>query len=308
MCTNHGEWNRAGGHSVLARVLQDLLRDHDGVITLAQARLAGLNQDAVKRRVRSGQWRRCSSGVYFVDDRPFTDAARVRAAVWGYGDAAAATGLAAAWWHDLTKYAPPIVEVTVPKVSNHPKRPGVRGRRRDLAPTDVVERRGLRLTTLPLTVVEAAARAGGGMRIIDAALQRHVVEVGQLWRAHLLHKGRHGSPAARRLLQSADGGAHSEAERLLIRLLHAAGITGWRANQRVGRWEVDVLFRAERLIIEVDGLAFHTETEDFQRDRVKQNELSLMRWQILRFTWLDLTEYPDRVIAEIRHSLNLVRV
>ena len=146
------------------------------------------------------------------------------------------------------------------------------------------------------------------MRIIDAALQRHVVEVGQLWRAHLLHKGRHGSPAARRLLQSADGGAHSEAERLLIRLLRAAGVTGWRANQRVGRWEVDVLFRAERLIIEVDGLAFHTETEDFQRDRVKQNELSLMRWQVLRFTWLDLTEYPDRVIAEIRHSLNLVHI
>jgi hypothetical protein len=26
-------------------------------------------------------------------------------------------------------------------------------------------------------------------------------------------------------------------------------------------------------------------------------------WQILRFTWLDLTQYPDRVIAEIKRAL-----
>lgn len=283
-------------------MLDTLLRDHDGVITLAQAGAAGLSRQAVHRRVCSGHWRRCSPGVYFVDDRPFTDAARVRAAVWGYGDAATATGLAAAWWHDLTKYAPEVVEVTVPKVSNHPKRPGVRGRRRDLAPSDIVERRGLRVTALPLTVVEAAARRGGGMRIVDAAMQRHLVELTQLWRAHLLHKGRHGSPAGRRLLQSADGGAHSEAERTLVRLLRRAGITGWKANQRVGRWEVDVLFADARVAIEVDGLPFHSASDDFQRDRVKQNELSLMRWQVLRFTWLDLTEYPDRVLAEIRHA------
>ena len=57
-------------------------------------------------------------GVYFVDDRPFTDAARIRAAVWGYGVKAVASGLAAAWWHGLTKFAPDVVEVTVPRDSN----------------------------------------------------------------------------------------------------------------------------------------------------------------------------------------------
>ncbi|MCV7356304.1 type IV toxin-antitoxin system AbiEi family antitoxin domain-containing protein [Mycolicibacterium fluoranthenivorans] len=289
-------------------MLQDLLRDHDGVITLAHARLAGLSQDAVNRRVRSGHWRRCSRGVYFADDRPFTDAARVRAAVWAYGDAATATGLAAAWWLELTKYAPAVVEVTVPKVSNHPKRAGIRSRRRDLVPTDIVERRGLRVTKPALTIVEAAARRGGGMKIIDTAMQLHLVELRQLWRAHLQNKGRHGSPAARRLLQAADGGAHSEAERLLIRALRDAGITGWKANQRLGRWEVDVLFAAARVVVEVDGLPFHTAADDFHRDRVKQNEIALLDWQVLRFTWLDLTEYPERVIAEIRRAVERVHV
>ncbi|WP_395309903.1 type IV toxin-antitoxin system AbiEi family antitoxin domain-containing protein [Mycobacterium sp. AMU20-3851] len=280
-------------------MLDDLLRDHDGVLTLAQAKLAGLSQDAVNRRVRSGRWLRCSPGVYFVTDRHFTDRARIRAAVWGYGPRATASGTSAAWWHELTKYPPKIVEVTVPAVSNPRRRYEIRTRRRDLDPADCVIRHGLRVTALPLTVIEAAVRRDGGMKILDAALQRHLLDLRAVWNAHLRNTGRHGSPAARRLLKTADDGAHSEAERLLISLLRRERITGWKANQRVGRWEVDVLFADPKTAIEVDGLASHTDPEAFQKDRVKQNELSLMGYRVLRFTWPDLTEYPDRVIAEI---------
>ena len=60
------------------------------------------------------------------------------------------------------------------------------------------------MTALPLTVVEAAVRRGGGAKLVDSALQRNV-ELPALWTAHLRNKGRHGSPAARRLLQAADG-------------------------------------------------------------------------------------------------------
>ena len=200
-------------------VLDEYLRRHDGVITLAQARSAGLSTQAVIRRQRSGSWRRCGPGVYFVDDRPFTDDARIRAAVWSYGVKAAASGLAAAWWHGLTKFSPPIVEVTVPRTSHHPHRDGIRTRRRTLAPADVAERKALRVTELALTVVEAAVRTRGGAQLMDTALQRHT-ELRDLWRAHLRNKGRHGSPAARRLLRAASDGARSAAERLLVRLLH----------------------------------------------------------------------------------------
>lgn len=308
MCANRRQWNHSAGHRVQLSMLDQLLCDHDGVITLAQAQQAGLNRQAVYRRVRSGHWRRCSPGVYFVDDRLFTDRARIRSAVWGYGPHAVASGLAAAWWLEITTYPPETVEVTVPAVSNPRRRYGIRTRRRDLDPADCVTRHGLRVTAPPLTVVEAAARRGGGMKIVDAALQRHLLELRDLWGAHLRNKGRHGSPAARRLLKAADGGAHSEAERLLVTLLRQARITGWKANQRVGRWEIDVLFRDLKIAIEVDGLAFHTEHEAFHRDRLKQNELALIGYQVLRFTWLDLTEYPERVIAEIRFAIGPSRV
>jgi very-short-patch-repair endonuclease len=282
-------------------VLDEYLRRHDGVITLAQAESAGLSRHAVNRRVRSGRWLTCSSGVYFVDDRPFTDAARIRAAVWGLGRDSAASGLAAAWWLGITTFAPEIVEVTVPRAAHRVKRDGVRIRRRDLGPSDVVQRRGLRVTELPLTVVEAATRRGGGPSLLDQALQRHT-HLGALWVAHLRNKGRHGSPAARRLLQAADDGARSAAERLLIQLMRGAKITGWKANQRIAGYEVDFVFKDAKVVVETDGFAFHSDPAAFQRDRKKQNVIALAGYQVLRFTWLDLTEYPERVIAEVRRA------
>lgn len=284
-------------------MLEEFLKRHDGVLTHEQACTAGISQDAINRRVRSGRWLRCSPGVYFVDDRPFTDAARVRAAVWGFGDHAVASGLAAAWWHGLTKFAPPTVEITVPRNSNGRARTGSRLRRRDLASSDIVVARGLRVTGRALTVIEAAVRRGGGPRLMDSALQRDVA-LQDLWAAQLRNKGRHGSPAARRLLQVANEGARSAAERLFVRLLKEAGITGWTANYPVAGFKVDVAFPGARVACEIDGLAFHSDSDDFHNDRVRQNAIAIARWQVLRFTWLDLTEYPERVIAIVRHSIS----
>lgn len=284
-------------------MIEDYLRRHDGVITLAQARSAGLSEHAVRRRVRCGQWRRCAAGVFFADDRPFTPAARIRAAVWGRGPDAAASGLAAAWWLGLMTTAPATVEVTVPRNSHGRAAAGTRVRRRNLAGVDVDEHRGLRVTALALTVLEASARPGGGPRIMDSALQRRV-GLAELQRAHLRNRGRYGSPAARRMLQAASGGARSEAERLVVHLLRTGGITGWHANYPYGPYRLDIAFPAKRVAIEIDGWAFHSDQEAFQRDRARQNWLMLQGWQVLRFTWLDVTQHPHRVLAAIRAAIS----
>ncbi|RDH75621.1 DUF559 domain-containing protein [Mycolicibacterium moriokaense] len=284
-------------------MLNDYLRRHDGVFTIEHARRAGFTKQAVHRRIRSGDWRRCSRGVYFADDRPFTDAARVRVAVWSYGDQAAASGLAAAYWLSLTRFAPDVVEVTVPRNSHGRCHDGSRVRRRDLAAADVIERRGLRVTCPALTLVEATVRRPGGVKILDAALQRDA-NLRELWAAHLRNKGRYGSPAARQLLQAASNGARSEAERLFLKLLRQAGITGWRTNYPVGGYKVDVGFPAPKLAVELDGLAYHSDPSAFQIDRERQNAITTLGWQVLRFTWLDLTEYPQRVIAVLRKAIS----
>jgi len=55
-----------------------------------------------------------------------------------------------------------------------------------------------------------------------------------------------------------------------------------------------------RIVLEVDGMAWHSSADRFQRDRSRQNALVNAGWLVLRFTWADLTERPDTVLAEVR--------
>ena len=105
------------------------------------------------------------------------------------------------------------------------------------------------------------------------------------------------------LLQAAGDGTRSHAERSFARLVTSAGIVGWQANRKVAGYQVDFLFGEARVVVEIDGLAFHVDPDAFQRDRKKQNDLALAGYQVLRFTWLDLTEYPDRVIAVVSRAI-----
>ena len=59
-----------------------------------------------------------------------------------------------------------------------------------------------------------------------------------------------------------------------------------------------------KLILETDGFAFHSDVDDFNNDRKRQNALILAGYLVLRFTWLDLTEYPERVVAQIQCALS----
>jgi hypothetical protein len=78
-------------------------------------------------------------------------------------------------------------------------------------------------------------------------------------------------------------GAGLAAERRLTELLRVAGITGWTANAEIrdatGLIGIgDVVFAGSKLVLEVDGLAYHVTPERFQRDRQRQNRLVAAGW------------------------------
>ena len=85
-------------------------------------------------------------------------------------------------------------------------------------------------------------------------------------------------------------------------------IVGWRANAPIvaaGKIiaVADVLFDSARLVVEVDGYAAHSSRDAFQRDRTRQNQLVGANYQVLRFTWGDLTTRATIVVDEIRAAL-----
>ena len=241
-------------------------------------------------------------GVYLVGGHRLTDEVRVRAAWLWAGDDTAVSGPAAAYWHGLLGQAPATVELTVPHRRKPRAQSGVVTRRRDLNNVDLVGRRDIWLTALPLTVLETAVALPDGSSFLDRALQRHV-RFPTAYRAFCRNMGRTGSSAAGRLLIAAADRADSAAERLLVRILRAAGITGWVLGHPFGPWRIDLAFPAQKVAVEVDGWAWHVDPDRFRNDRRKQNALVRAGWDPLRFTWHDLDGRPRDVVTEICATL-----
>lgn len=283
--------------------VEAVLRRQDGVIKRSQALATGLSPAMIGRRLASGRWMSLHPCVYFAMDRDLTDEALVRAALLWAGPRSTATGLTAAWWHGLCRHPPGMLDVTVPRAQCLSSAPRVRVRRRDLDDQDRSNVRGVWVTGVALTVLEAAiARDGPGPQLLDRALQRGV-SFESLHEAHSRNLGRTGSRAASALLRAAADHAASEAERVAVKLLRSAGITGWVLGHQLAGYTLDIAFPQQRIAIEIDGWAWHVAPDRFHRDRKRQNTLVLAGWTVLRFTWRDLTRRPEEVITEIRTAL-----
>lgn len=53
----------------------------------------------------------------------------------------------------------------------------------------------------------------------------------------------------------------------------------------------------------MDGRAWHSAGDRFQRDRTRQNALVAAGYTVLRFTWFDVTERPEYVIRTVREMI-----
>ncbi len=240
--------------------------------------------------------------MFVAVDRPFTDDARIRCAVWSVRGGTL-SGAGAAYWHRMIDRAPRTIEITAPRTGSARAAPGIRLRRRTLDPRDAVVIRRILVTPTPLTALEAGVEIGS--HVLDRALQKGL-DIRLVRAAQDRNRGRTGSRDAERLLRAAENGTRSEAERLFRSLLRAAGITGYVVNHVYGRFVLDFAFPSAMVCIEIDGWAFHSDATAFQRDRERQNELS-REWTVLRYTWRDLTDRPDQVVAEVRHFVDRVQ-
>jgi very-short-patch-repair endonuclease len=287
---------------VANRALLALLARQDGLITAAQAAQCGLGERALQRRVCDEGWRRVAPRVFLAGGRRLTDRARVRAAGLWAGDRGVISGPAAAWWHGMPAVVPARIEMTVPRRLGLRGYPGVRVRRRDLPAVDTVLSDGIRCTAAQLTALETAIALPDGSAFLDRALQKHV-RFEHLYQAYCRNMGARGGARIAALLIAAADRADSAAERLLISLLRASGLTGWERGLPFEGWTIDIAFPEAKLAIEVDGWAWHTDVDRFRADRRKGNALVRAGWRLLRFTWHDLTTRPAYVIAEIHAAL-----
>ena len=119
-------------------------------------------------------------------------------------------------------------------------------------------------------------------------------------------RGRAGTGTLRRLLaEAADEPpfTRSELERLFLELLRKANLPLPVVNGLVLTYEVDFHWPHHRLIVEADSRGFHAHALAFQQDRQRDLDLELAGWHVLRVTWRQVLEEPERVAALLRARL-----
>ncbi len=279
---------------------------HDGIITASQALAIGLTRGAITARVERGVWRRVGHGVYLSAAHPFTERARLRAAVAAYRGTAA--GTAAAWWHGLIPDLEPVITITVPR--SRRARVGCVARvvasRRQLHADDIEIVDGLSVTGRSLTVLDCAEALaeGDGARLMDRALVTGEITVGGLSAALDRNSSRRGMGEARRLIGVVETDSESEAERRFVTLLRREGIGGWVQRPLIGRYRADFAFIEQRVVVEIDGWAFHRDEQRCRSDRDKRSAMAVAGWRSLVFTWHEVVSDPagtlDALAAELR--------
>jgi very-short-patch-repair endonuclease len=95
----------------------------------------------------------------------------------------------------------------------------------------------------------------------------------------------------------------SELETRFLALLRRHRLPQPEVNVRIGTFVVDFLWRAERLVVELDGWGAHRSRSAFEADRARDARLKMLGHQVLRFTWRQVTEDSGGVAATIRSLL-----
>lgn len=69
---------------------------------------------------------------------------------------------------------------------------------------------------------------------------------------------------------------------------------------------VDFLFRAERVIVEFDGMVKYESAQDLQHEKVREDALRRLGYEVVRITWADLKS-TSRVRALIQEAMSRSR-
>jgi hypothetical protein len=287
------------------RQLARLASRRHGVFSKAQALVLGATQDIVEHRLKTGRWLRVAPNVYRIAGVPETWHGRVLAEVLSAGPCAVVSHRTAAVLSGLE--------------GARVRRPGIRVHESlDLPdPTatvrDAIPVTGIARTLLDIGAVVPFERVD---QAIDDGLRRHLTDWPTLWETLITYarRGRRGAGPLRAVLDERFGERvvpDSWMERCFLRVLADTGLPLPEpqyelrdgADRFVGR--LDFAYVTERVAIELDSVAHHDGRRALTEDDRRQNRITLLGWLVLRFTWRDLVERPDRVCADVAAALQV---
>jgi very-short-patch-repair endonuclease len=290
-------------------VIAALAASQHGVVSREQLHVLGLSEQAIDHRVRIGRLHVIHRGVYAVGHRVLTMEGRWMAAVLAAGRDAVLSHTSAASAWELRAVGSGAIHVTIPGDPGRKRRAGIRIHRScTLTSDDTTEYKGIPITTPARTLIDLAATLRG--RPLEQALDRaellRLIDFAELRRALAAHPTRPGSRSLQAMLSrytAESAVTRSELEEHFLDLCDDHGVRRPETNTRIEGIEVDFAWRDARLIAEVDGYAFHRSRSAFETDRERDVRLALAGWEVLRFTYAQVTARSAWVSAAIANRL-----
>jgi very-short-patch-repair endonuclease len=260
-------------------------RQH-GVISTAQLRAAGIGDQGISKRTKAGGLHRLHRGVYAVGHTKLSFEGRCMAAVLALGQGAVVSHRSAAALWGMLKPHPGPIEVTVQGSGGRRKRRGIRIHRSSTLNAEFLTRRNAIAVTKPKRTLRDLHRTS------PQPVFRHAVR--RALDLRLINSDD---------LRSEDDLTRSELERIFRGLSRRHRLPQPEVNARADRYEVDFLWREQRVIVETDSWRHHGDRLTFERDRAKDAALQSLGFRVVRFTFRQVVRDGSAVVAALRSLL-----
>ena len=204
------------------------------------------------------------------------------AAVLACGENAALShGSAAALW-GLLRPIPGPIDVTVRTRNGRRKRRGIHLRRSVLTADVATKRNNIPVTTVPRTIDD-----------LRGSVPPHLVR----------RATRQAELAGYRVRGVEVKRTRSDLEEDFLSFCRRHGLPRPEVNVKVGRFEVDFVWRAHRVAVETDDFRYHRGSVAYEDDHARDLELRRHGFAVRRFTGRQLDEQPELVAADLREAL-----
>ena len=292
----------------LDRKIAEVAGSQHGVVSRRQLLAAGVTKNAITGRLADRRLHQLHRGVYAVGASRPRETGRYLAAVLACGEGALLSHRCAAGLWGMAPTPSGTIDVTVARRGARPQ-PGIAlHRTRSLHRDDIAQRDRIPCTSPARTLVDLAAVARPHQleRALELAQHERIFDARAIAAALTRARGRPGTGPLRRLLDELPDEPppkRTELERRFLRLVRDATLPIPIVRGQIGIYEVDFQWPSHRLVVETDGRKTHGTDQAFEEDRRRDLYLRLAGWDVMRFTWRQVTADPERVVAALSGRL-----
>jgi len=177
-------------------------------------------------------------------------------------------------------------------------------RTRTLPARDIASKDGIPVTSVARTLLDLAGISGSRLdEFFDSAARSRLLERGELLPILDRGPGWRGIGRLRHLIEEWDpllATSRSDLEMKFLRICRQSQLPEPRMNSRVAGYEVDFMWPQKQLVAEVDGFEFHSGQAAFESDHIRDADLAMAGYRVVRFTYRKVMFEPAFVTSRLK--------